>query len=196
MPFSRLLIANRGEIAVRIARAAADLGIPTVAVFSEDDARSLHVRRADSTLPLAGRGPAAYLDADQIVETAVKSGCDALHPGYGFLSERASFAAQCREAGITFVGPRAEILELFGDKARARAFVADAGVAVLAGTSGAASLDDVRTFFASLPAGSSIAIKAVAGGGGRGLRIVDREDEIEAAFERCQSEARAAFGNG
>jgi acetyl/propionyl-CoA carboxylase alpha subunit len=195
MAITRLLIANRGEVALRVARAAASLGIPTVALFSEDDARSLHVRRADSALPLRGRGPAAYLDAAQIVEKARAGGCDAIHPGYGFLSESAAFARQCHDAGITFVGPDASVLDLFGDKARARAFVADAGVPVLPGTTTAASLDEAQRFFAELPGGAAMAIKAVAGGGGRGLRIIERAEEVEPAYERCQSEALAAFGN-
>src|SRR5271169_6566003 len=110
-----LLVANRGEIAVRIMHAAAELGIRTVAVFSEDDASSLHTRRADEARPLRGVGTAAYLDIDQIVGIAQECGCDAIHPGYGFLSENAAFARRCAAAGITFVGPRAETLDIFGD---------------------------------------------------------------------------------
>ena len=121
MPTQRLLIANRGEIAIRIARASADLGIATVAVFSEDDEQSLHTRIADESLSLDGTGAGAYLDIESIVATAETNGCDAIHPGYGFLSERAEFAAACVERGITFVGPNEYHLSLFGDKARARA---------------------------------------------------------------------------
>jgi acetyl/propionyl-CoA carboxylase alpha subunit len=196
VPVSRLLIANRGEIAVRIARAAAGLRIVTVAIYAEDDAASLHVRRADEAIPLRGSGARAYLDAAQIIDAARATRCDAIHPGYGFLSEDAGFAAACDEAGLTFVGPRSEILALLGDKARARAFASEAGVRVLAGTGKASSADDVVAFFASLPPGSAVAIKAVAGGGGRGLRIVERAEDIAEAFERCASEARSAFGNG
>jgi len=195
MPVTRLLIANRGEVALRIARAAAGAGIETVGVYSEDDARSLHVLRADRAAPLRGRGAAAYLDAQQIIDTAISTRCDALHPGYGFLSERADFAERCRDAGLTLVGPRADVLALFGDKARAREFAREQGVPVLDGSSAAVSLEDARAFLAALPAGSAMAIKAVAGGGGRGMRIVDDAGDVDDAFERCQSEARAAFAS-
>src|SRR6185436_17548250 len=117
----KLLIANRGEIAIRIAQAAAELGIATVGLHSEDDATSLHVRRVDTALALKGKGAAAYLDIGGVIAAAQKAGCDAVHPGYGFLSENAAFADACAKARITFVGPTPEQLELFGDKARARA---------------------------------------------------------------------------
>jgi acetyl/propionyl-CoA carboxylase alpha subunit/acetyl-CoA carboxylase carboxyltransferase component len=188
-----LLIANRGEIAVRIARTAAEMGIATVAIFSEDDAASLHTRKADRAVALAGSGPAAYLDIDKVVQAAVQAGCDAVHPGYGFLSENAAFAQACAEAGLTFVGPTPETLALFGDKGRARSLAQQAGVPVLAGTDGATSLEAARTFFAEH---GPLMVKAVAGGGGRGMRPAGTLDELEAAFERCASEARAAFGNG
>ncbi len=195
MPVNRLLIANRGEIAIRIMRTAAEMGISTVAVFSEDDARSLHTRRADEARPLRGRGSAAYIDAEQIIAIASEAGCDAIHPGYGFLSEDAAFARRCIDAGTIFVGPRPEILELFGDKGRARAFAESLGVPVLRGTSALTTLDDARAFLASLGAGGAIMIKAVAGGGGRGMRAVHDADELADAFARCQSEARSAFGS-
>ncbi len=194
-PIEKLLIANRGEIAIRIARAAAELGIATVAVYSEDDARSLHVVRADEARALRERGAAAYLDAAQIIEVAREARCDAIHPGYGFLSESAGFARACADAAIRFVGPRAEILELFGDKARARAHAESLGVAVLAGTSRAATIEDVRAFRASLGDDAAIVIKAVAGGGGRGMRVVRAGEDLDEAYARCQSEARAAFGD-
>src|SRR5262249_454777 len=130
----RLLIANRGEIAIRIARAAGELGIATVTVFSADDAASLHVRRGDRAHPLAGVGTAAYLDAAGLVAAARDEGCDAIHPGYGFLSENGAFAGRCREADIVFVGPRSDLLDLFGDKAQARALAVRCGVPVLPGT--------------------------------------------------------------
>ena len=123
----KLLIANRGEIAVRIARTAAEMGCATVAVFSEDDAASLHTRKTDEAVGLKGSGPAAYLDIAQVVAAAKAAACDAVHPGYGFLSENAAFARACAEAGLTFVGPTPETLELFGDKGRARALAQQCG---------------------------------------------------------------------
>jgi acetyl/propionyl-CoA carboxylase alpha subunit len=192
----KLLIANRGEIAIRVTEAAAELGLVTVAVFSEDDAKSLHVVRADEACQLRGSGAAAYLNAEQIVAVALQAGCDAIHPGYGFLSENAECARRCAAAGIVFVGPRPELLELFGDKVRARDLAAQCGVPVLSGSAGPTSLDDVKDFLRSEPAGAAIVIKAVAGGGGRGLRIVRRLEDVDDAYQRCQSEARAAFGNG
>ena len=191
----KLLIANRGEIAVRIARAAAELDIPAVAAFSEDDAESLHVRRAGEAAALAGAGPAAYLDGEQLLRAAAGHGCDAVHPGYGFLSENAGFARACHEAGLRFVGPTPESLELFGDKARARALAQEHGVPVVPGVSEAVTLDGARAFFDGLAAGASMLVKAVGGGGGRGMRIVTAADEIEDAYRRAVSEAGAAFGN-
>ena len=141
MSVTKLLIANRGEIAIRIARAAADLGVPTVAVHSEDDARSLHLRVADAFRALPGQGAAAYLNADAIIAAAIATGCDAIHPGYGFLAERGDFARQCAEAGLTFVGPDVKHLELFGDKARARAEAIRARVPVLRGLDHAVTLE-------------------------------------------------------
>jgi acetyl/propionyl-CoA carboxylase alpha subunit len=190
----KLLIANRGEVAIRIARAAAELGIRTAAVYSQDDARCLHVTRADEAHALRGAGPAAYLDGEQLVAAARALDCDALHPGYGFLSESAAFAARCAEAGLTFVGPRPETLALLGDKTLARELARQTGVPVLAGTSGAATLEQARDFFASL-AGAAMVIKAVHGGGGRGMRIVRTRAELDEAYARCRSEAGAAFGS-
>jgi acetyl/propionyl-CoA carboxylase alpha subunit len=193
---SKLLIANRGEIAIRIARAAAELGISTVAIFSQDDVYSLHTQMADEAYPLSGVGVAAYLDREAILTVAKRAGCDAIHPGYGFLSEDAAFARRCAAENLTFVGPPADILELFGDKGRARTVVARAGVPILPGTSVATSLEQAQAFFASLPPGDAMVIKAIAGGGGRGMRVVQRLDELADAYSRCQSEAQAAFGNG
>jgi len=190
-----LLVANRGEIAIRIVRAAAELGIKTVAVYSEDDASSLHVRKGDEARRLAGQGAAAYLDAEQIVRVALEACCDAVHPGYGFLSENAAFARRCAEAGLTFVGPQAEVLDLFGDKARARALAHELGVPVLPGTAGPTSLEEARAFLSALGEGGAVMVKAAAGGGGRGMRPVTRPEDLEQAFTRCQSEARSAFGN-
>src|SRR5258707_13829868 len=135
-----LLSANRGEIAIRVMRAAAELGIRTVAIFSQDDAQSLHTRKADDARGLNGNGAKAYLDAEQIIAVAKEAGCDAIHPGYGFLSENAAFARRCAVEGIMFVGPRAEILELFGDKVQARGLAERCGVPILPGTSGPTSL--------------------------------------------------------
>jgi len=193
---SRVLIANRGEIALRIQRAAAELGVEAVAVYSEDDARCRHVLRADRAHALTGEGPAAYLDIDQILAAARASGCDVLHPGYGFLSESAELAARCAQAGIRFVGPRPEVLECFGDKGRARVLARECGVVVPAGSSDATTLEAARQFFASLPRGSALMIKAIAGGGGRGMAIVSQEAELEPAYERCSREAQSAFGRG
>lgn len=196
MPIKNLLIANRGEIAVRIARAASEAGIRSHAIFSEDDRESDHVAKADQAHRLGGKGPAAYLDIAQIVRIASTAGCDAIHPGYGFLSENAEFARACKAAGLIFVGPSPEVLEMFGDKAKARCLATKCGVPVLSGTAGATSLEDARKFLQSLGAGGAIMIKAIAGGGGRGMRPVTAVGELESAFERCRSEATQAFGNG
>ncbi len=192
----KLLIANRGEIAIRIARTAAEMGVETVAVFAEDDAASLHVKSADQAEGLSGVGAAAYLDGAQILAVARTAGADAIHPGYGFLSENAGFAGACTEAGVTFVGPSPETLALFGDKAQARALASRCAVPTLAGTSGATSLEQARAFLATLPPGSAVMIKAVFGGGGRGMRPATTQAELEQAFALCASEAQAAFGDG
>ncbi|MBK9178014.1 MAG: carbamoyl-phosphate synthase large subunit [Acidimicrobiales bacterium] len=195
MRLEGLLIANRGEVAIRVARAAAELGIRSVAVYSEDDEGSLHLRAADEAVALRGTGPAAYLDAEQLLGAARATGCRALHPGYGFLSERADFARRCADAGLTFVGPRPEVLDLFGDKAAARALAGRCGVPVLRGTDRATTLAEARSFLEALGDGGSMLVKAVAGGGGRGMRAVHDPDTLEEAYERCRSEARAAFGH-
>ena len=196
MPIRSLLIANRGEIAIRIARAAADLGIRSVAVYSHDDAESLHTRIADEAVALDARGVPAYLDIEAIVAAAVAAGCDAVHPGYGFLAENAALARACAHAGITFVGPSIANLELFGDKGRARAAAADSDVPTIPGIDRAVSLDEARAFLESLGEGGAIMLKALAGGGGRGTRAVQDPAELAETFERCRSEAASAFGNG
>ena len=190
-----LLVANRGEIAVRIMRAAGELGIRTVAVFSADDARALHTRRADEARALDGVGVAAYLDGEQILALAEASGCDAIHPGYGFLSENAAFARRAVAAGFIFVGPRPQTLEIFGDKTQARVLAQACNVPVLPGSPGPVTVEEVRQFLSSLDAGSTMMIKAVVGGGGRGLRVVRHGDDVAEAYARCQSEARQASGN-
>ncbi len=190
----KLLIANRAEIAIRVARTAAEMGIATVAVFAEDDAQSLHTRKSDDAHGLKGSGAAAYLDGEQIVAVAREAGCDAIHPGYGFLSENGDFARRCAQAHLVFVGPAPETLDLFGDKAKARALAEKSSVPVLRGTKGGIGLDEARKFLAA--ANGPIMLKALAGGGGRGMRPVHSTDELEQAFERCRSEALQAFGNG
>jgi acetyl/propionyl-CoA carboxylase alpha subunit/acetyl-CoA carboxylase carboxyltransferase component len=190
----KLLIANRGEIAIRIAQAAAELGIATAGLYSDDDATSLHVRRVDEAIALKGKGAAAYLDVAAVVAAATKAGCDAVHPGYGFLSENADFATACAAAKITFVGPTPEQLKLFGDKAAARAHARKCKVPVLPGTD-VTDLAGATAFFKK-HAKSGIALKAIAGGGGRGMRLIRSEGEITDAFARAGAEAKSAFGNG
>ncbi|MCL7944802.1 carboxyl transferase domain-containing protein [Marinobacter sp. ATCH36] len=196
MPFQRLLIANRGEIAIRVARAAAELDIPTVAVYAQDDSQSLHVRKADAAAALDKAGVAAYLDGEQLIGIARDYHCDAIHPGYGFLSESADFARQCETAGIFFIGPSPAALDVFGDKASARQLAKKHGVPLIHGTNEPTSLTSARSFMKSLGEHGSVMLKAIAGGGGRGMRPVHSLDELESAFNRCQSEASAAFGNG
>ncbi|MGH6751570.1 MAG: biotin carboxylase N-terminal domain-containing protein, partial [Bradyrhizobium sp.] len=195
MPFQKLLIANRGEIAIRIARAAGETGLATVAIYPADDALSLHVRAADAAHEIPGRGARAYLDIEAFVAAAKAAGCDALHPGYGFLSENTLLARRCAEEGITFVGPSPAALDLFGDKAKAKALAKENGVPIIEGTGGPTTLEQARDFFASLGAGGAVMIKAIAGGGGRGMRIVDDAAKLDEAYARCQSEAKAAFGS-
>jgi acetyl/propionyl-CoA carboxylase alpha subunit/acetyl-CoA carboxylase carboxyltransferase component len=196
MTFTNLLIANRGEIAIRIARAAADLGLDCTAIYSSDDERSLHVRAADRAVPLAAAGAKAYLDIAGIIAAAKSARCDAIHPGYGFLAESADFARACAQAGIAFVGPSPEALEAFGDKTRARAIAIRAGVPVIAGTDGPADLPALEAFLDQLPPGAAMIVKAVAGGGGRGLRVVRERAELPEALASASREAEAAFGVG
>ena len=195
MGLVRVLIANRGEIAIRIARSAADLGLAAVAVCSKDDARSLHAVRADEVEALPGRGAAAYLDQEAVLGAAERAECGAIHPGYGFLSENAGFARRCAERGVAFIGPDAETLELFGDKARARAFAEGCGVLVLPGTGNEGGLEAARELLSSLGRdGPGVMIKAAGGGGGRGMAAVRSAAELEREWPRCREEARRAFG--
>ena len=189
----RLLVANRSEVAVRIMATAAVLGIETVAVYPADDAACGHVARADTAVELPGAGVAAYLDVDAVIAAAASAGCDTLHPGYGFLSERPELAARCAAAGLRFAGPDAEALALFGDKAATRARARELGVPVLAGTGIDPPREQVRGL---LREHGAVMVKAVAGGGGRGLRPVTREDDLAEAMRRCASEAASAFGDG
>ncbi|SFO48134.1 Biotin-requiring enzyme [Actinomadura madurae] len=188
-----ILVANRGEIALRVVRAAAELGLRTVAVHTRDDTGSPHARRADAVRPLPGEGVAGYLDADALIAAAKETGATAVHPGYGFLSENAEFAARCASAGLTFTGPRPELLELFGDKARSRDLARAADVPVLPGTGGAVSAAEAEAFAREH---GPVMLKALAGGGGRGMRAVTDPAGVAAAYERCRSEALASSGAG
>jgi len=196
MNFKSLLIANRGEIAIRIARAAAEMDLHTVAIYAEDDSESLHVRKSDMAIALRGRGASAYLDAGQIIAIAQAQGCDAIHPGYGFLSENADFARRCQTVGIVFVGPDADVLDTFGDKASARRLARQHNIPLGQGTNESTSLDQARQFFQDQGPGGAVMLKALVGGGGRGMRAVYSLDELDEAYARCTSEARAAFGTG
>ena len=196
--FKRVLIANRGEIAIRVARAAQALGIGTVSVHAPADALALHTRLTDETRVIgetAGDPVRAYLDIEVLVETAREAGCDCVHPGYGFLSENAEFARRCLAEELAFIGPRPETLALFGDKVKARALAASLGITTVPGSPDAvASAEAARALAGEL--GYPVMLKAAAGGGGRGMRRVDGPDEMAAAFARCASEAAAAFGDG
>ncbi|WP_297723961.1 biotin carboxylase N-terminal domain-containing protein, partial [Limnohabitans sp. Rim8] len=191
--FKKILIANRGEIAVRLIRAVHDMDIQSLAIFATDDAHALHVRLASRSVNLQETGPNAYLHIAKIVETAKSENCDAIHPGYGFLSERADFAEACAQAGIAFIGPQPENLRLFGDKSRARELALSCKVPVMPGLNEAVSLQQVQVFFESQQ-GAGVMIKAIGGGGGRGMRAVFKSADLPAAYTRCVSEARAAFG--
>jgi len=194
--FKRLLAANRGEIAIRIFRAATELGLRTVAIYSHEDRLSLHRFKADEAYQIgAGKGPVeAYLDIAGIVELAREKNVDAIHPGYGFLSENPAFARACRDAGITFVGPTPELLELLGDKTAARKLAISAGVPVLPGTEVAApSAEETRA--AARKIGYPVIIKAAMGGGGRGMRVVHDESQLNDRLEEARGEALASFGD-
>ena len=192
----RLLVANRGEIAVRIIRAARDLGISTVAVHSTADAEARHVRLADAAVEI-GPPPAgkSYLVVDAIVEAARSAGADAVHPGYGFLSERAAFAAAVADAGLAFVGPDAAVIDQMGDKVRARQVAAAAGVPTVPGTPGGVE-DVAAAVAAAAEIGYPIMLKAAAGGGGRGIRVVEDEAGLREGFPAASREAANAFGDG
>ncbi len=191
-PITKLLVANRGEIAVRIIRAAHGLGMSTVAVHTADDTAGRHLTMADEVAGLAGRGVGGYLDIDAVVAAAVAHGVDAVHPGYGFLAENATFARRCHDVGIGFVGPDADTLELFGDKVTARRVAASAGLRILEGSDQACTIEQAEEL---LTRHGAIMLKAVAGGGGRGMRAVRSVEELAPAWERCASEALKAFGN-
>jgi acetyl-CoA carboxylase, biotin carboxylase subunit len=193
-PIKKILIANRGEIALRIVCACKELGIHTVAVYSEPDRHSLHVRFADEAVCI---GPAkssrSYLDIPSIVSAAEITGADAIHPGYGFLSENASFAEVCEVSGLKFIGPRPDVIRLMGVKERARAFMRDAGVPILPGSAGILQTAEEAMRTAG-EIGYPVILKASAGGGGRGMRIVNEAAELEPLYNSAQQEAGAAFG--
>lgn len=193
--FDKILIANRGEIALRIARTCRELGVATVAVYSDADSRSLHVAGADEAVALPGTSPAdTYLKMDAIIDAALASGADAIHPGYGFLSENAEFARAVADAGLVWVGPPAEAIDLLGDKITARRIAVDAGVPVVPGlTEPVDDAERVREFAERM--GYPIAIKASGGGGGRGLKIALHEDDLEDALDSARREALAYFGS-
>jgi acetyl-CoA carboxylase biotin carboxylase subunit len=195
--FKKILIANRGEIAVRIVRACRELGVKTVAVYSEADRQALHVRFADEAYPL-GPAPArdSYLRADRIIDLARRCGADAIHPGYGFLAERADFAADCAAAGLVFIGPGPSAMAAMGDKTVARATVAKAGVPVVPGTQGEAARNDDELLAIAPTIGFPLLIKAAAGGGGKGMREVRTQDGMPALLQAARREAEAAFGDG
>ena len=193
--FKKILIANRGEIAVRVIRACREMGIASVAVFSEVDRASLHVRKADEAYPI---GPAAaadsYLNIDKIIGVAKASGADAIHPGYGFLSENARFAQACADAGIKFIGPSAASMEMMGSKTRARQHMEIAGVPFVPGTSrGVQSVEEAQQVAQKI--GFPVMLKAAAGGGGKGMRLVQSAQELKSSLESAQSEAQRAFGD-
>jgi len=191
----RVLIANRGEIAIRIARAAAALGMESVAVHAPVDALALHITFADRAVAIAGDGVNAYLDGAALIRVAKDTGCDCVHPGYGFLAENAAFAEMCAEAGLVFIGPTAAALSLFGDKVRARAFATSLGIPVVPGS--AAPLDSAEeAVVLASELGYPVMLKASAGGGGRGMRLVEKPEDMAESFARCRGEATAAFGNG
>ena len=198
-PIKKILIANRGEIAVRVMRACRELGIKTVAIYSDADRAALHVRTADEAYPV-GAPPAreSYLDIAKVLDAAKKSGADAIHPGYGFLSEKAEFARACAEAGVIFIGPPADAIDAMGDKTRARSKMQAAGVPVVPGDNGPTGrgFPSAETALESaLKIGLPVMLKASAGGGGKGMRLVDDEKKFIAAYQGAQREAKGAFGD-
>ncbi|WP_374316005.1 carboxyl transferase domain-containing protein [Aquabacterium sp.] len=193
-----LLIANRGEIAIRIARAATELGWRTVGLVAQDDQQAQHASHVDAVAVLPGKGVPAFLAIEQVIDAAQAHGCTHVHPGYGLLSENAGFARACAQAGLVFVGPDPQVLDLLGDKAEARALARRLHVPVTAGVDHAVSLPQAQDFFVALSheqgAATAMMIKALAGGGGRGMRVVEHAEDIPDALARCQAEAQAAFG--
>ena len=194
--FKRVLIANRGEIALRVQRTCRELGIETVAVYSDPDRNALHVRQANAAVCI-GPGAAAesYLAIDKIIDAARKTGAEAVHPGYGFLSENAEFAEACDRAGIVFIGPPPQALRAMGDKVQARQLMEQAGVPVIPGAHDIGPDDLEAAQREAGRVGFPLLVKATAGGGGRGIRLVEQPDELEAAMRAAGREAEASFGN-
>ena len=193
--FEKVLVANRGEIALRIVRACQELGVAAVAVYSDADESALHVRHADEAVrigpPPAGK---SYLNVEALIDAAKETDAEAVHPGYGFLAENAAFAAACREAGLTFVGPSAEAIQKMGNKSAARRLAREAKVPVVPGSDDASSADEAAETAGGI--GYPIMVKAAAGGGGRGIRVAEDEDELRKAVQVARREAEAAFGDG
>jgi acetyl-CoA carboxylase, biotin carboxylase subunit len=192
---NKVLVANRGEIALRVMRACQELEIPSVAVYSDADEESLHVRHADEAIrigpPPAGK---SYLNVEALIEAAKETGAEGIHPGYGFLAENASFAAACRDAGLTFIGPSAEAIEKMGNKSAARRIATDAEVPVVPGSEESTSDDDAVETAGEI--GYPVMVKAAAGGGGRGIRVAENEEELRKAVRVARQEAEKAFGDG
>ncbi len=193
--FSKILVANRGEIAVRIIRACKEMGVATVAVYSEADRNALHVALADQSCCIGGaEASGSYLNENQIISAAVLTGAQAIHPGYGFLSENAHFARLCRKNGLVFIGPDPEKMEQLSDKAALKELIRETGLSVIPGTKAVASAEEAKK--AAERTGYPVMLKACAGGGGRGIRLVHAEDELEDAYLQATAEAVSAFGDG
>ena len=195
--FTKVLVANRGEIAVRVVRALEEMGIASVAVYSEHDRDALHAKRADESYNL-GEGPAAenYLSIEKILDVAKRSGAEAIHPGYGFLAENAPFAAACEEAGVVFIGPPASAIEAMGSKTRARELMQAAGVPIVPGTTKPVATVEDALEIAKSEIGFPVAVKAAGGGGGKGFRVALSEDELQGAFEGASREGEKFFSDG
>src|ERR1700733_12364346 len=193
--FDKILIANRGEIAVRVLRACHEMGIAAVAVYSDVDRASLHVRKADEAYPIGAAAAAeSYLNIEKILDVAARSGADAVHPGYGFLSENAKFAQACADAGVKFIGPSASAIDAMGSKTRARQAMERAGVPFVPGTSrGLESFEQAEQVAARI--GYPVMLKAAAGGGGKGMRLVHAPAQLKSSLEAAGSEAQSSFGD-
>src|SRR5436305_3184960 len=193
--FGKVLVANRGEIAVRVIRALHELGVEAVAVYSTADENALHVRLADRAVRIGPPSAAeSYLNIRALIAAADTTGCEAVHPGYGFVSENADFVRACEDNDLVFIGPPADVMERMGDKAQAKAEMRAAGVPLVPGTEGTVSLTEARSAADEL--GYPVLLKAAAGGGGRGMRLVASPAELDDAYSRASAEAGAAFSDG